>query len=112
LIENEKGDLIFPLEFKRKYFDQIKQAGYEYSQSICISFCQLDKIGSNCTFRASSINAPNNMDNFCPNNDLNFINNIGTLTLLLNNYFSTKNWIVSALKVVHWNVKLKALMFF
>ena len=38
------------------------------------SFCQLDKIGNNCTFRANSINAPNNMDNFCPDKKLNFIN--------------------------------------
>ena len=37
-------------------------------------FCQLDKIGYNCILRASSINAPNNMDNFCPDKRLNFLN--------------------------------------
>ena len=41
---------------------------------MCISFCQLDKIGNNCTFRASSLNAPNNMNNFCPDKNLNFVN--------------------------------------
>ena len=71
---DENGNFKFPYEFDRKYYDQINQAGYEYSQSMCISFCQLDKIGNNCTLRASSLNAPNNMVNFCPNKSLNFLN--------------------------------------
>jgi hypothetical protein len=92
LINTKNGNLIFPLnKYDRKYFDQIKQAGYEYSQSLCISFCQLDKIGSNCTFRASSINAPNNMDNFCPNKELSVLNDTwGRSVKLYLEYFNNK----------------------
>ena len=87
LIEDDDGNIEYPSSFDRKYFDQIKSAGYEYSQSMCISFCQLDRIGNNCTFRASSINAPNNMDNFCPNKNLNLINSEKILTDYFNSYF-------------------------
>ena len=72
MVEDENGNYVYPDSFNRKYFNQIKSAGYEYSQSMCTSFCQIDRIGNNCTFRASSINAPNNMDNFCPNDNLDY----------------------------------------
>ena len=73
-VQDDDGNFEYPSWFDRKYYDQIKSAGYEYSQSMCISFCQIDKIKNDCTFRASSLNAPNNMDNFCPNKSLNFLN--------------------------------------
>ena len=44
-VEDENGYFDCPSSFDRKYYDQIKSAGYQYSQSLCISFCQLDKIG-------------------------------------------------------------------
>ena len=64
--DDDDGNFVYPSLFDRKYYDQIKQAGYDYSHSMCISFCQLDKIGNNCSLRASSINAPNNLDINCP----------------------------------------------
>ena len=81
------GNYKFPSEFDRKYYDQIIQAGYEYSKSMCISFCQLDRIGNNCTLRASNINAPNNVDNFCPDNNLNFLNSFTLLSNWIEDYF-------------------------
>ena len=90
-IEDENGNFEYPSSlFDRKYYDQIKQAGYEYSQSMCISFCQLDKIGNNCTFRANSINAPNNMDIFCPDKRLNFLNSKKLLMDLAYSYYYNK----------------------
>jgi hypothetical protein len=85
--EDENGNFEYPSGFDRKYYDQIKSAGYEYSQSMCISFCQIDKIGNNCTLRASTLNAPNNMDNFCPNKNLNFLNSFKLLSDWIDNYF-------------------------
>ena len=67
LVKNDNGNYGYPKHLDRKYFDQIISAGYEYSQSLCISFCQIDQMGDNCTLRASSIKAPNNFDKFCPN---------------------------------------------
>ena len=87
LTEDDNGNIEYPSTFDRKYFDQIKTAGYEYSQSLCISFCQLDKIGNNCTFRASSINAPNNMDNFCPDTNINPFKDNSTISGLFSKYF-------------------------
>ena len=87
-IEDDDGNFEYPSSsFDRKYYDQINQAGYVYSQSLCISFCQIDKIGRNCTFRANSINVPNNMDNFCPNRNLNFIDNYALIEAMLYNYY-------------------------
>jgi hypothetical protein len=87
LAEDSNGNLMYPSNFDRKYFDQIKTAGYEYSQSLCISFCQLDKIGNNCTFRASSINAPNNIDNFCPDKKIKPFKDDSTISGLFSKYF-------------------------
>ena len=87
-IEDENGNFEYPSSlFDRKYYDQIKSAGYEYSQSMCISFCQLDKIGNNCTFRFSSINAPNNIDYFCPDKKLNVAND-RKIFKIFNDYFN------------------------
>ena len=66
LVRDENGNFKYPDKFERKYFDQIIKADYEYSQSLCVSFCQLDLLGNNCSFRPSSIKAPNNLDKFCP----------------------------------------------
>ena len=63
-------DVNFPAGFDAKYYNQIKSAGYHYSQSLCISFCKIDLIGKDCTLRISSLNAPNNVNNFCPNKNL------------------------------------------
>jgi hypothetical protein len=76
IVEDENGNLIYPTKFQKKYFNQIQNAGYKYSQSLCISFCQLDILGSNCSFRPSSIKAPNNLDNFCPAESKQFKNNL------------------------------------
>ena len=89
-IEDDDGNFEYPSSFDRKYYDQIKQAGYQYSQSMCISFCQLDKIGNNCTFRASSLNAPNNMNNFCPDIKLNFVDSPDLLDKYLLSYYYNK----------------------
>ena len=71
IVEDKNGHFDYPSNYNdRKYYEQIKQAGYEYSQSLCISFCQIDYIGNDCKFRASSIKAPNNLDNFCPDDNL------------------------------------------
>ena len=91
-IEDDNGNIEYPSTFDRKYYDQIKSAGYEYSQSMCISFCQLDKIGNNCTLRASSINAPNNMDNFCPDKRLNFLNSKKLLMDLAYSYYYNEDF--------------------
>ena len=64
------NDANFPVGFNAKYYNQIKSAGYYYSQSLCISFCKIDLIGDDCTLRISSLNAPNNVNNFCPNKNL------------------------------------------
>ena len=68
-IEDDDGNFEYPSSFDRKYYEQIKSAGYEYSQSMCISFCQVDRIGRNCSLGFSSINAPTNLDNLCSVND-------------------------------------------
>ena len=89
LIEDENENILFPHNFDRKYYDQIISAGYEYSQSICISFCQLDNIGSNCSLRISSINAPNNMDNYCPiKNDFQYF--YSSSLVLIEKYFNNE----------------------
>ena len=79
--------------FDRKYYDQIKSAGYEYSQSMCISFCQVDRIGSNCTLRVSSIKAHNNMDNFCPHDKLLYESWLidDPIEILYKKYFKNEN---------------------
>jgi hypothetical protein len=91
LVEDDNGDLNFPSNYDPKYFNQIKNAGYSYSQSLCISFCQLDKIGNNCSLRISSVNAPNNMNNFCPNQNLNVYENIELLDEMFYKYFYDKD---------------------
>ena len=59
--EDVNGNFEYPSSlFDRKYYDQIKSAGYEYSQSMCISFCKMDKIDINCSLGFSSIKTPNN----------------------------------------------------
>ena len=90
-IEDDDGNFEYPSSFDRKYYEQIKSAGYEYSQSMCISFCQLDKIGSNCTLRVSSIKAPNNMDNFCPYLDKYELWNTDPIDDLYKKYFKNEN---------------------
>ena len=84
-IEDENGNFEYPSStFSRKYYDQIKSAGYEYSQSMCISFCQIDKSNLNCSLGFSSINAPkNNFDNLCSFGD---DNNSSFIDLIM--YFS------------------------
>jgi hypothetical protein len=48
-----------------KYYKTITQAGYSYSQSICLSFCAHDRLG--CVLPFSSIRIPDRI--FCPIND-------------------------------------------
>jgi hypothetical protein len=48
-----------------KYYDKIIEAGYSYSQSICLSFCRHEKQG--CILPFSSIRIPNRT--FCEIND-------------------------------------------
>ncbi len=64
-IEDEYGNFVYPFSFDSKYYHKIKSAGYEYSQSMCISFCQLDNFGRNCSFGISSIKSPKNLNFIC-----------------------------------------------
>ena len=85
-VTNEENDQ-YPIKYDRKYYDQIINAGYSYSQSMCISFCQLDRLGNNCTLRISSINAPNNIEIFCPNINLSVFDPTYPIYVLYKDFF-------------------------
>ena len=52
------------------YYNQIIKTGYEYSHSLCLSLCQIDKLGNNCTLRVSSID----LNKYCPISNLTIDN--------------------------------------
>ena len=78
--------------YDSKYYNQIiNYANLAYSQSLCFTFCQIDKLKSNCKLRVNSISILNNMDNFCPDKNISLFDSQRPVKRLFKQFFEDTN---------------------